>query len=208
MSANESLTKLRCSRCGTESSFPAVGAVNAAEQPELKEEVRSGRIFVRNCPKCGAPILLRTPFLYHDPALRLMVWLSDGNPDTESRMADAVRAEEGLSDYCLRIADTPGDLIEKVNIAEAGLDDLAVEICKYVTRQELGRDVELRFFRMEGADNDIILAYPEKGEMQMLRIGFNVYEDSAAIVRRNPAMKEKATGLVRVDRRWLAQFLG
>lgn len=199
---------LSCSRCGEKTAVSVPRSLNVREQPELKEEVRSGRLFVRTCPHCGTPNLIRTPFLYHDPDLRLMVWLSDGNAETERKMAAAVQAEAGLSDYTLRIVDTPGDLVEKINIAEAGLDDIAVEICKYVTRQELGRDVDLRFYRMEGADHDLTLAYPEKGQMQMVGIGFNVYEDSAAILGRNPELKRKATGLVRVDRRWLAQFLG
>ncbi len=197
-----------CAHCGkaSEVAFPAL--VNVKDHPELKEEVQSGRIFVWRCPSCGTPGLLRAPLLYHDPDARLMVWLSDGKPETEERMREALASGDGLEDYTLRVADGPGDLMEKVKIADAGLDDIAIELCKYVTCQELGREVDLRFFRMEGPDNDLTLTYPEKGEMQMIQIGFNVYEDSAAIVRRNPAMKEKATGLVRVDRRWLAQFLG
>ena len=166
------MASFTCSRCGAVHSVPVLSRVNTAENPELKEEVRSGRLFVWTCPQCGAPNLIRSPFLYHDPALRLMVFLSDGDSEAQQRLAETLRTEEGLKDYTLRLVDSVGELVEKIGIAEAGLDDVALELCKYVTLQELGREVDLRFYRLEGADNDIILAYPQDGQMQMLRVGF------------------------------------
>lgn len=199
--------KARCAKCGKVSEVQAPGSVNVGTNPEMKEDVCSGRIFVWNCHECGTANLARWPFLYHDPQQRLMLWLSDGNASTEARMVSAIAAQEGLEGYTMRIVDTPGDLIEKINIFDAGLDDIAVELSKFVTRQELGKDVSLRFWRIEGADHEITLAYPENSQMQMVQIGFNVYEDSAAIVRRNPSLAEAAKGLVRIDRDWLERFI-
>ena len=100
-----------------------------------------------------------------------------------------------------------GSLIEKVKIFDAGLDDAAIELCKYVTRSELGKDVPLKFLRTEGADNEIIFTYPEAGQMQLLAVGFNVYEDSRAIIGRNPSMQESLKGLAKVDSEWVEQFI-
>ena len=69
----------------------------------------------------------------------------------------------------------------------------------------MGKDVDLKFFRMEGADNRILLTYPENGQMQVIGTGFSVYEDAAGIMRRNPQMK--TCGLTRVDRLWLESYL-
>ena len=60
---------------------------------------------------------------------------------------------------------------------------------------------------MDGPDGEITLTYPEKGEMQMLVIGYNVYSDCAGIVDRNPILRESAKGLVRIDQPWVAQFI-
>ena len=43
--------------------------------------------------------------------------------------------------------------------------------------------------------------------MQMLVIGYNVYSDCVGIVERNPVLREKAQGLVRIDQDWVAQFI-
>ena len=126
----------------------------------------------------------------------LLVCLSDRRLDIE-----------GLEGMQGRLVGDVGSLIEKVKIFEAGLDDVPMEFCKFVTRQEMGKDVDLKFLRLDGADHDIILTYPEDGAMQMLAVGFNVYEDCCAIVRRNPAVSASVQGLATVDRGWVEQFL-
>ena len=183
-----------------------MASINTEREPELKESLLGGALFVRECPQCGAKMLVSFPLLYHDPAEKVMIWLSDGSADTEARMQAAVNGED-FAGYTGRIVDTPGQVIEKVKIFDAGLDDLALEMAKFVTRQELGKDVDLLFFSLDGADNEITLTYPEAGEMQLVRIGFNVYEDCAGILLRNPDIKKSATGLVRVDRRFVEAFL-
>ena len=196
-----------CKRCGGRGQYEPVPAVNCSTSPELKEKLLSGELFIRECPHCGARNLVSFPLLYHDPQEHLMIWLSDGQAATEQRMREAVEAED-FAPYTGRIVDTPGQLIEKIKIFDAGLDDRALEIAKFVTRQELAKDVDLLFFGIDGADHEITLTYPADGDMQLVRIGFSVYEDSAAILQRNPDIKNSATGLARVDRGWISKFFG
>ncbi len=198
--------QLKCPNCGKAFEVEAVAAINTERDPELKERLLSGELFLRECPHCGARTLAKFPLLYHDPAEKLMIWLSDGSADTEARMQAAVTGND-FEGYTGRIVDTPGALIEKVKIFDAGLDDITLEMAKFVTRQELGKDADLLFFGLDGADNEITLTYPEAGQMQMVRIGFNVYEDCAGILLRNPDIKKAATGLSRVGRSFVEGFL-
>lgn len=198
--------QISCSKCGKRFPVETVSSVNTARDPGGKERILRGELFVRECPYCGQKNLATFPLLYHDPAAQLMIWLSDGDKTTEQRMRDAVEAG-GMEGYTLRIADTPGQLIEKIKIFDAGLDDVVMEMCKFVTRQELGKDADLLFFGIGGADHEITLTYPENGEMQLIRTGFNVYEDCAGIVSRNPALKQEAATLCRVNRAWMEQHL-
>ena len=81
---------MKCPNCGKAFEVEAVAAINTERYPELKERLLSGELFLRECPHCGARTLAKFPLLYHDPAEKLMIWLSDGSADTEARMQAAV----------------------------------------------------------------------------------------------------------------------
>lgn len=189
----------KCSKCNQTHSIDYYGNINVAESPELKTGVLDGSLFTWECPHCGQSNLVRYPLVYHDPVSYLMLWMSPDEQDIE-RIKPIIDSSSELASYELRIVDGPGELIEKVKLNDAGLDDLAMEICKYVTCNELGKDVQLRFLRFEGSDNEMILTYPNGSEMELLAVGFNVYEDCAAIIGRNPSLRDATRGLVKVDR--------
>ena len=137
-----------------------------------------------------------------------MVWLLPDGQEAPKEVEEAVKELEG---YTLRRVREVGDLVEKVNIHEAGLDDVAMEMCKWVTRRELSAknpemmDAKLRFLRMDGPDNEMVLAFPLNGQMQVVNIGFNVYEDARGILGRNPSIRPEA-GFAQVDAAWLDRF--
>ncbi len=190
------MIQTQCTRCGAAFEADVPQSVNVAKDPDLKEKVRSGALFTWTCPRCGAPNLLSVPFLYHDPDAHLMLVLST-----------APLAAEGLPEgYTGRQVRSVGDLVEKIKIFDAGLDDLTAELCKFVTCQELKKDVALRFAGLDGADGEMTFTYPENGEMELVAVGFNVYEDCAGILRRNPQIRDSVQGLACIDQAWLARF--
>ena len=188
--------KTACTKCGAEYSAEVPQSVNAATSPELKEQVRSGALFTWTCPHCGTANLLTFPVLYHDPAEHLMLVLTQ-----------APLGAEGVPEgYIGRQVRSAGELIEKIKIFDAGLDDLVIELCKYVTCQELKKEVPLKFLRTDGADAEMTFAYPEGGEMQLVAVGFNTYEDCAGILARNPQVRASARGLASIDQDWLRRY--
>ncbi len=197
-----------CSNCGKQTEVEVRQSINVALDPDLKARVKDGSLFVWECPYCGHRNLAKYQTLYHDPDAKLMVWLLPGSEQPPKAVADAVKDLEG---YTLRLVREVGDLIEKVNIHDAALDDTVLEMCKWVTRRELAAknpeaaDAALRFLRLEGADNDLVMAFPLNGQMQVVNIGFNVYEDARGILSRNPSVKP-AEGFALVDAAWIDQF--
>ena len=197
-----------CNHCGKQTEVELRQSINTALDPELKARVKDGSLFVWECPYCGHRNLARYQTLYHDPDAKLMVWLLPGEEQPPQAVEEAVKELDG---YTLRRVKEVGDLIEKVNIHDAGLEDTVLEMCKWVTRQELSAKnpeataAPLRFLRMEGADNDLVLALPLGGQMQLLNVGFNVYEDARGILSRNPAVRP-APGFAQVDQDWINQF--
>ena len=195
-----------CSGCGANHQANVYPLINVSDNPDLKAKVLDGTLFVWECPVCGRANLARYTTLYHDPEQKLLILLSDGNPDNEQALVKAFAQSGETEGYTARLVNATGDLIEKVKIFEAGLDDRVIEMCKYVTCMEMGSEQALKFFRMDGADGDITLTYPHSRQMEMVNIGFNVYSDCERILRRNPQMSEGSSGLVKVDQEWIASF--
>ena len=199
-----------CSRCGGTHTVETYPSINTALDPDLKARVRDGSLFVWECPHCGARNLLKYETLYHDPAGKLMVWLLPGDAQPPQAVANAVRDLEG---YTLRLVREVGDMVEKVNIHACDLDDIIVETCKYVTRLELAeqhkrpelQDVPLKFFRMDGPDNDLVFSFPLDGEMKVVNGGFHVYEDARGILGRHPQVRPEP-GFALVDAAWVERY--
>lgn len=197
-----------CSNCGKSTEVSIPRSINTALDPELKSRVRDGSLFIWECPYCGRRNLAVGETLYHDPSAKLMLWLLPGGGEASAAAQEAVK---GLEGYTLRLVREVGELIEKINIADAGLEDTIVEMCKWVTRRELSAknpaaaDARLKFLRTEGADHDLVFAFPLDGNMQLVNVGFNVYEDARGIISRNPAVRPPE-GFSEVNGEWLERF--
>lgn len=187
---------VKCPYCAHTQDIEFIGSVNTEVSPELKEKVVSGDLFTWNCSACGKVNLAYGDFLYHDPKEKLMILLTLSN----------IKADSLPPDYTGRIVRSVGELIEKIKIFDSGLDDVIIELCKFVTVRELSKDVRLKFFQTNGADSEITFTYPENGKMELVAIGFNVYEDCAGIVNRNPSIKEAAQAFTEVNPDWLSKF--
>lgn len=190
------MSETRCLHCSKSFEPQLPPTVNVGRQPELKEAVLSGEFFLRKCPHCGELNLVKGDFLYLDPGKELLLCMSDSK----------FNAAGEVPGYVCRQVSSVGELIEKIKIFDAGLDDVAIEMCKLVTTQELGKDVELKFYKLDGADNELVFAYPQDAKMEMVAVGFNVYEDCRGILGRNPAILDSVKGLVKIDRTWLSRF--
>jgi len=214
-----SQAEARCSACGHIENVPVHPLVNVRENPELRQEVRDGSLFVWDCPACGQKNIVCTQTLYHDPDGKLMVWLMPEGSGDLSQMEDVAqrlsKMTSQLDGYTLRRVGDVGSLMEKVSIHDAGLEDTVMEMCKWVTRTQLAEndkaasaaimDAPFKFYRFEGADGKIILSFPLGGAMQGVPVSFGVYEDCAAILRRNPSVRPDE-GFARVDAEWLARY--
>lgn len=207
-----------CSRCGKKSKIEVYKSINTADDPELKDRVRNGSLFIWECPECHQANLAKYECLYHDPEKKIMVWLMPSGDLSETQMQAVSNHARAMGDYKLRLVGDVGELMEKVLIFDAGLDDMAVEICKYVTKMELMSkknageaslaDIPFHFHRIEENEGVkyLVFIYPSDGRMMSINIGYNVYEDSSGILQRNPDIIPGGTFL-KIDRDWLASVI-
>ena len=178
-----------CPKCGHVSKASVYSRIDVVAEPELKALVKDGSLFVHECPECSFKKLVAAPLLYLDHDAKLLICLSE----------QFIKADSLPEGYTARQVGDVGSLIEKVKIFDDGLDDVAMEMCKYVTSREMELEADFKYLGCGGRDNEITLTYPKDGQMQMVELGFNVYQDCLAIVNRNNVFKEKSAGLARVD---------
>lgn len=198
----------KCPKCGNYFKVEVFDGINVGDTPELKEKVMDGSLFIAECPYCGTRKLLSYSTVYHDPEAKLMIWLNPDGGQVSDNIKTLFLTDENLKHYTARLVSSVGTLIEKVKILNSGLDDLTMEMCKYITRMEMGKpDIDLKFVSVNGADNEITMTYASESQMEMISIGFNVYEDCRGIIMRNPAINEAATGIIELNAQWLANYL-
>ena len=195
-------------------------SINISENPELKAKVKDGSLFLWECPHGGQVNLAKYETLYHDPAAKLMVWLIPSGEISETQMKAITMHTKAMGGYTLRRVNDMGSLMEKVLINEAGLDDVVLEMCKYVTKLEMVQKSvsaeqkeeflasNFHFYRCEGEGDDRLLTfmYALDGQMLGVNVGWNVYQDCSGILERNPQVKPE-DGFARVDADWLSSVL-
>ena len=209
-----------CSKCGQQQTVTVYRSINIADNPELKDKVRDGSLFLWECPHCGQVNLARYETLYHDPAAKLMVWLIPEGEISETQMQAITMHTKAMGGYTLRRVNDMGSLMEKVLVSDAGLDDVVLEMCKYVTKMEMIQKsvpaeqkeeflaADFHFYRSEGEGDARILTfmYALNGQMLGVNIGWNVYQDCAGILERNPQVRPE-DGFAKVDAAWLSSKL-
>ena len=209
-----------CSKCGQQHKVTVYRSINTSENPELKDKVKDGSLFLWECPQCGQVNLAKYETLYHDPAARLMVWLIPAGEISETQMQAITMHTKAMGGYTLRRVNDMGSLMEKVLIADAGLDDVVLEMCKYVTKLEMIQKsvsaeqkdefmaATFHFYKAEGQEGEqlITFMYGLDGQMLGVNIGWNVYQDCKGILERNPQIKP-ADGFAKIDADWLNSVL-
>ncbi len=167
----------RCDACGHEGEAVYYQVVDAVHDPAAKEKVLSGEAFTYVCPECGTVYALDYPMLYNDDDCRCTVYCANGCVVGESvdpvfeQLADiedgevqtpVVRLNPALA-FKRRIVSTPEELMEKLDIFYAGLDDRIVELLKVLTTitiaEEDGIEVEWMVFdRINPETGELVFA--------------------------------------------------
>ncbi|WP_312095591.1 CpXC domain-containing protein [Aminipila sp.] len=160
-----------CPECGNKQNFVLWQNIIADLDPQLKEKVLNGELFVFTCEKCGKRFPITYPCLYHDMEKHLMVYLAADKDDVEemnkvllnSPETFEIQARQG---YIYRAVGTVNELAEKIMIHDMKLDDRVIEIIKMLILFKSGN---------EGMDVDSIAGmfyYPGKEHKHEMMIMF------------------------------------
>ena len=175
----------KCQQCGHEQQFTVWDTINVTLNPELKEQYLKSELTTFVCEKCGCKAQVVYPMLYHDMGKRFMIWLAKEAEGQELDKLASFMAGQ-MKNYRFREVHSRNELIEKIYIFDAGLDDRIVELLKLmlVTMMEEGdKEVgELRFERVEEENEEKTLIFVLLGNHAPKRTGllFAAYDEVAA----------------------------
>lgn len=123
-----------CDHCHSTNEFDVTEYVNAQRNPQLKEKLIEGKLFLQRCPKCGSENIVVSSMLYEDDDLHYLVEMVPAG-DTKTgkhleRKYLSQDAQDNAGRYQKRVVHEPNDLLEKIAVFEEGLDDRVIEIMK------------------------------------------------------------------------------
>jgi len=107
-------------------------SVNVTTDPDLKRDVVEGNLARFECRACRHSTKIESDLLYHDMTKRLAIWLKYPDEDGFFAVDPAAAAlGEVLGEaYTRRVVPSYEELVEKITIADAGLDDFEIETVK------------------------------------------------------------------------------
>lgn len=126
--------EVTCPHCGETYGFEVYRFINADKYPESKEKVRNRELFQAVCPQCRGSASVSYSFMYLENGFLFHVVQDETDFQNTCRM---IRDETGfppnLRRLQHRIMRTREELLEKLAIFDAGMDDRLIELLKVVS---------------------------------------------------------------------------
>lgn len=128
-----------CPQCNKPAHGDRWATVNVTLNPELREDVLTGKIRTAQCPFCATRFVVNHHFLYHDMERRFIISYQPTESGRSQPIPSAPLALMGalLSHYRLRFVTSWNQLREKIAIFEALLQDYPVEVIKLLLGSEI-----------------------------------------------------------------------
>lgn len=214
MSMSE-VIQYECPNCHMKSDFTIWRSVNTMLDPELKPAIKDGSLFLFSCHHCGKKVNVTYPFLYHQMEDQIMIQLASDQKDAEdfkeflSREPDFQALDWRQNGYKARIVMTLPDLLEKIAIFDAKLDDRIVEIGKFIIGARAGNGMPKMakaLFYDDPRDGHIIVFYDETGRaFGHATLTDDLYQQFCD--KFMELLPDFGTGVLEVNAEWALKFI-
>ncbi len=207
---------IQCPECGHEQEISIIASVNVTVDPDMREKVLSGDIFLFVCEQCGFSGFAGFPFIYEDKetAGGFLIYLEPECEDREVGVDGDVADQVLLQNITMRLVTTINELKEKIFIFEAGLDDRVVELFKALAFSKMRADNagqvpdELRFTKVDTVDDvEVIIfaAFRDEEYLGALELPFSLYQ--SCLVTGSPIWDTPVRECAAIDQIWIAERL-
>ena len=186
---------IKCPECGADVEVSRPAIINVQKEPEYKVKVLTGELFNEKCPGCGQGLQVVSRIAYHDVEKRLIIYFRPITSQEELKTFDYEAIRSAIEDnftqpnYAIRVVTSVNEFMEKIKIAEFGLNDGVIEIAKFVyfdifTKQYKGIGVVNTYYERRD-DKDALIFFCDDGQTRSIFINPDVY---AAIEKRFSAV--------------------
>ncbi|MDO5845907.1 MAG: CpXC domain-containing protein [Methanocorpusculum sp.] len=201
-----------CPECGHEQELSVMPSVNVTLDPEMREKVLSGDLFLFTCEKCGFSGFAGFPFIYEDKETNggFLIYLEPECEDRAVGIEGDVADQVLLQNMTMRLVTNLNELKEKIFIFEAGLDDRVVELFKMLALSKMTADNadempdELRFTKVETVEGEeliVFAAFKEEEYIGALELPFSLYQ--SCLVTGSPIWDSPVSDCAAIDQQWI-----
>lgn len=182
-----------CPACGREHDVPLVQSVNTTDDPDAKQKLLAGEFDVLDC-ECGKRTQLIAELLYVDPIANLYLQVAP-TPEAMSKGESAFGAAGATGTQ--RLVPSINALVEKIKIADAGLEDWVLEMVKVLLLASMADPDLNRILLFDHSDGDVIHWVLLGDDARAMQSPMAAYERLAARTQARPKSTE-----LRIDRVW------
>jgi len=205
-----------CPNCNHEQELHVTPTVNVTVDPDMKEKVLSGELFLFTCENCGFSGYAGFPFIYEDKETNggFLIYMEPGCEDREVGVDGDVADQVLLQNMTMRLVTTINELKEKIFIFEAGLDDRVVELFKMLSLSKMKADEasqipdELRFSKMDTVDGEekiFFAAFADEHYLGVLELPYALYQ--SCLITGEPIWDYPVNECGAVDQQWIMDRL-
>ena len=129
--------QIECPECHKQILFVLHDSINVGVDPQDKEKVLDMSIFQYHCPYCGKTDIVCYPLLYHDPVNGIWIqvyWREEDFGSPVGKEEQELIKIMGQEHYRRREVFGYWELIEKIRVFDAELDDFAIALMKTVNK--------------------------------------------------------------------------
>ena len=177
---------IECPGCHKKVSVERPAGINVQNDPEYKAKILTGAFFNEKCPHCGQGLQIVSRIAYHDMEKRLMIYFRPITSKEELKTFDYESIRSAIEDnfkapnYSIRVVTTVNELMEKIKIAEFGLNDGIIEIAKFIYFDIFSKQFEgigvLNIYYERRDDKDALIFFCDDGNTRSIVIDPQIYE--------------------------------
>ena len=135
--------KVSCPDCGYTGEYKVYDSINIDDEsktnPMFKRKIIDNSLFLYTCSRCLSKYYIEYPFLYNDVKNNFMVWCLPDNA-TQAEIDNIKKVDMRTYKGILRIVIGKFDFIDKLNVFENKLDDIAIESIKTFVFSKVDKD--------------------------------------------------------------------